>query len=178
MTESPQPDAGSAGEPPVAPPAGGRVAWQAWATGLVEAVRALDDGASLTVSAAEADARPVLRRKAHLGGFLPARHAVLAPWVRLARVEDHLRGHCVGAVSFGGSFPFSPEEDAALLALGWHHPGRGDGDDYVRFWPDDVPHGPFLPSDEAERAAAAVAATFRGVLLAEGGGGLPTVTRD
>lgn len=178
MTESPRPDAGSTGEASVAPPVGGRDAWPAWVAALADDVGALADGGSLTVSAAEADARPALLRKARLGGFLPARHAVLTPWVRLVRVEDHLRGHCVGSVSFGGPFPFSPEEDAALLALGWHHPGRGDGDDYVRFWPDDVPHGPFLPRDEAERAAAAVAATFREVLLGDGPGGLPSVTRD
>ena len=177
MTEAPRPDAGSAGEPSVAPPAAGPDAWQAWTAALVDAVRSLADGASLTASAAEADARPVLLRKARLGGFLPARHAVLTPWVRLVRVEAHLRGHCVGAVTFGGSFPFSPEEDAALLALGWHHPGRGDGDDYVRFWPDDVPRGPFLPREEAERAAAAVAATFREVLLGADAAGLPTLTR-
>ena len=178
MTGSSQPDAGSAGEPSVAPPAAGRDGWPAWTTALVDAIRSLGDGATLTVSAAEADARPVLLRKARLGGFVPARHAVVTPWVRLVRVEDHLRGHCVGAVSFGGPFPFSPEEDAALLALGWHHPGHGDGDDYVRFWPDDVPHGPFLPRDEAERAATAVAATFREVLLGDGPGGPPSVTRD
>ena len=39
----------------------------------------------------------------------------------------------------------------------------------MRFWPDDVPQGPFLPRDEAERAAAMVAATFRDVLAADAG---------
>ena len=59
----------------------------------------------MTLAAAPADARPVLLRKARLGGFIPAKHDVVAPWVRLVRVEDHLRGHCVGAESFGGSVP-------------------------------------------------------------------------
>ena len=84
--------------------------------------------------------------------------------MRLVRVEDFLRGHCVGAELIGAHFPMSPDEDDALLALGWHHPTPTDGEDYVRFWPDDVPQGPFLPRDEAERAAAMVAATFRDVL--------------
>jgi hypothetical protein len=178
MSESPQSDAGSPGERSGAPSAGGGGAWQAWASGLVETVRALADGASVTLAAAPADARPVLLRKARLAGFIPARHDVVAPWVRLVRAEDHLRGHCVGAESIGGSFPFSPDEDAALLSLGWHHPGPGDGHDYVHFWPDDVPQGPFLPREEAERAAAMVAATFREVLGRTDATALPTVTPD
>ena len=95
--------------------------------------------------------------------------------MRLVRAEDFLRGHCVGAELIGAHFPMSPDEDAALVALGWHHPTPTDGDDYVRFWPDDVPLGPFLPRDEAERAAAMVAATFRDVLAVEARG-LPTTT--
>ena len=140
-------------------------------------MRGLADGAGLTVTAAPADARPVLLRPARLGGLVPARHDVVAPWVHLVRVEDHLRGRCVGGVSFGGPFPFSPEEESALLALGWHRPGAGDGHDFVRFWPDDVPQGPFLPRDDADRAAAMVAASFRGVLLADATNAtaLPTV---
>ena len=113
-------------------------------------------------------------RKARLGGFIPAKHEVVTPWVRLVRVEDFLRGHCVGAELIGAHFPMSPDEDAALVALGWHHPTPTDGEDYLRFWPDDVPQGPFLPRDEAERAAAMVAATFREV-LAVGAEGLPTL---
>ena len=181
MTDPTQRPPGRPGEPAGPPSAGGPArdaAWRAWQAEVVAAVSALADGASLTLAAAEADARPVLLRKAHLGGFIPAKHEVVAPWVRLVRVEDHLRGHCVGAEAFGGPFPFSPDEDAALLALGWHHPGHGDGDDYVRFFPDDVPQGPFIPRDEAERAAAMVAATFREVLLGGDATGLPTISRD
>ena len=44
----------------------------------------------------------------------------------------------------------------------------------MRFWPDDVPQGPYLPHEEAERAAAMVAATFREV-LAPDAPGLPVV---
>ena len=85
--------------------------------------------------------------------------------MRLVRAEDFLRGHCVGAELIGAHFPMSPDEDAALVALGWHHPTPADGEDYVRFWPDDVPQGPFLPRDEAERAAG------------DGGGDLPRRAR-
>jgi hypothetical protein len=153
-------------------------AWGPWEAGLVEAIRSLPDGGSLTVAAAEGDARPVRVRKARLGGFVPAKHVAVSPWVRLERDDDLLRGICVGAESHGGEFPFAPEEDASLLGLGWHHQLAVEGHDYVRFWPDDVPQGPFLPIDDAERAAVVVAATFREVLLGERATSLPTVARD
>ena len=149
-------------------------AWAAWTADLADALTGLADGASVTVTGQEGSARPVRLRKARLGGFIPAKHEIVTPWVRLVRAEDFLRGHCVGAELIGAHYPLSPDEDAALVALGWHHPTPTDGDDYVRFWPDDVPLGPFLPRDEAERAAAMVAATFREV-LAGGVPGLPTV---
>ena len=152
VTEAEQPDA---------------VAWAAWAARLADVVTGLAPNASVTVTGPEGSARPVRLRKARLGGFIPAKHEVVTPWVRLVRAEDFLRGHCVGAELIGAHFPMSPDEDAALLALGWHHPTPTDGEDYVRFWPDDVPLGPFLPRDEAERAAAMVAATFRDVLATD-----------
>jgi hypothetical protein len=142
-------------------------AWAAWSATLADAVTGLADRAALTVTGSPGSARPVRLRKARLGGFIPARHEVVAPWVRLVRVEDFLRGHCVGAELIGAHFPLSPDEDAALVALGWHHPTPLDGEDYLRFWPDDVPQGPFLPRAEAERAAVMVAATFREVLAVD-----------
>ena len=151
------------------------VAWAAWAARLADAVTDLAPNASVTVTGPEGSARPVRLRKARLGGFIPAKHEVVTPWVRLVRAEDFLRGHCVGAELMGAHVPMSPDEDAALLALGWHHPTPTDGEDYVRFWPDDVPLGPFLPRDEAERATAMVAATFRDV-LAVGATDLPTLS--
>src|SRR6478609_7485192 len=150
------------------------VAWAAWTADLVEVLTGLADRASVTVTGPEGSARPVRLRKARLRGFVPAKHEIATPWVRLARVEDFLRGHCVGAELIGAHFPMSPDEDAALVALGWHRPTPGDGEDYLRFWPDDVPQGPYLPRDEAERAAAMVAASFREVLALDAPG-LPAI---
>ena len=93
MTVPPTPDAGSTGERRPSPPAGGGEAWSTWSADLVEAVRALAGGESLTVTADTADARPVLLRPARLGGFVPAKHSLVAPWVRLGRSEDFLQGH-------------------------------------------------------------------------------------
>ena len=149
---------------PDTPHTPGAGAWAAWSRHLADVLTALADHASVTVTGPEGSARPVRLRKARLGGFIPARHEIVVPWVRLTRVEELLRGSCVGSELIGAHFPMSPDEDAALLALGWHHPTPTDGEDYLRFWPDDVPQGPFLPRDEAERAATMVAATFREVL--------------
>jgi hypothetical protein len=151
------------------------VAWAAWTAQLADDVTRLVDRGSLTVAGPAGSERPIRVRKARLRGFVPAKHEVVAPWVRLGRVEDFLRGYCIGGELIGAHFPLSTDEDATLVALGWHHPTPADGEDYLRFWPDDVPQGPFLPRDEAERAAAMVAATFRDV-LAVGADGLPTTT--
>lgn len=153
-------------------------AWTAWERELVAAVRALPDGGSVVVAAPAAAARaaraPVSGRVRWL---VPPKRRPLVPSVRLERVEDHLRGHWVGAERFGGSFPWTREEEATILDLGWHRPGGGDGEDYVRFWPDDVADQPFLPVAVAERAAAVVASTFRAVVSPSlpDGAELPTI---
>ncbi len=145
---------------------------------MLDAVLALTDGASLTLAAPPAHARAA--RVAGRGRWLVgARKRPVVPAARLVRVEDHLRGHWTGATRLGGSFPWSEEEVGAILAAGWHAPGPGDGDGFVRFWPDDVATGPYLPLDDARRAVAAVAATFREVLAVAAddrpGGGLPAL---
>ncbi|WP_377643795.1 hypothetical protein [Oryzobacter terrae] len=156
--------------------------WPSWTRALAEAVRKLDDGASLLVTATGSAARPTLLRKARLGGFVPARHQVVAPWVRLVRSDEHLRGSCVGSEAAGGRFPFSPAERSALADLGWHEPPPLEGEDYTHWWPDDVPSGPFLPEDDARRAAQMVAETFRTVLSPptadDPAPALPTITTD
>ena len=167
MTE---PDAGNAG-PNLPPPhhdGGGEqsTTWAGWEADLARAVTTLADGEALTITSGPDHARPVLLRKGLLRGFVPAKHEHVEPWVRLARLEDHVRGSCVGSEGIGGSFPFSPQEDEALVEIGWHRPGAGDGTDYLRFWPDDVAQGPFLPLEEAQRVAATVGRTLREVFAA------------
>lgn len=166
---------------PVPPDHAGR-ALADWVAALATAVTALPDDGALLVTAPGHAARPAVLRRPRLGGVVPGRYLRTAPWVRLERVEDHLRGRCVGGAEVSGTFPLSPEEDAALLGLGWHHPSVGDGEGYVHFWPDDVPSGPFLPVADARRAASMVAETFRLVLDPPRPGGaaspLPAVAPD
>jgi hypothetical protein len=137
--------------------------WAGWTAHLVGLLRGLRHDRSVLVAAPAYAARPHLVRKARLGGFLPPRHEPVAPWVRLARDEDHLRGWCVGPEARGGTFPLGPEEQQALLALGWRRPGPAEGADLVRWWPDDVAVAPYLPRQDAEAAAGTTARTLREV---------------
>lgn len=138
--------------------------WADWRERLLAAIAGLAHGESLTLTAPAGASRPARLRKPRLRGLVPGRYEDVAPWVRLERAEHHLRGFCIGAEEVGGRFPFSPDERAALEALGWHPPAPLEGSDYTHWWPDDVPTGPFLPEEDARRAALMVAETFRTVL--------------
>ena len=50
------------------------VAWAAWSAHLADEVSRLADRASLTVTGPAGSERPVLVRKARLGGFVPAKN--------------------------------------------------------------------------------------------------------
>ncbi|GIL35605.1 hypothetical protein [Phycicoccus sp. DTK01] len=150
-------------------------AWGAWTDDLAAAVRRLDDGASLTVTAPPGHER-MARSGSRLRWLLGGGRRPVAPSVRLVRAEDHLRGHWAGPQRGGGTFPWTREEEERILAAGWHVPTATDGKDYLRFWPDDVPSGPYLPEADARRAATVVATTFRDVLgVTPHDGGLPVV---
>ncbi len=140
---------------------GGFSTWAQLEAAVVDAVLALPDGGSVVVEGPDWSAR--LARTERRVPLLPPKREPTRPWVRLTRMEDLLRGLCIGPLAFGSGFPWTPEEHRRILDLGWH-PSPAEGRDYVRFWPDDVPSGPYLPREEAGRAAGAVALAFREVL--------------
>lgn len=149
------------------PVADGRSAWQVWQAELVERVRRLADGEGLVLDPGPGHlrlARPTGRTG--LKVLVPGRKRPLAPRVRLVRSEDHLRGHLTGATRHGGPYPWTDDELVAIEGLGWHRPSVGDGEDFVRFWPDDVPQAPYLPLDDARRAVDVVGRTLRTLLPA------------
>ena len=76
----------------------------------------------------------------------PAHESVAAVGAAGARPRTTSRASAWAPSALGGSFPLSPEEDAALLALGWRRPDRREGTDYVRLWPDDVRPGSVPPT--------------------------------
>ncbi|NHA69225.1 TY-Chap domain-containing protein [Phycicoccus flavus] len=167
-------------------PAAAPTTWAAWRGPLLDAVLTLRDDEGLTVEAPQRYgrmARPVgTTLFSRLAG---ARKRRVVPAVRLHRVEDHLRGYWTGAEAHGGPFPWTDDETAAAQALGWHRPTVTDGEDFVKFWPDDVPQGPYLPLDDARRATEVVERTFREVLGVTDEPGedgeppeLPAVVRD
>jgi hypothetical protein len=138
--------------------------WAAVADRLAHDVAQLADGSSLEVAAvgSERPARlPGLRRR-----LLGQQFVHIAPWVRLERVEDHLVARCVSDHREIG-FPLSPEEKVALSRLGWHAPGEADGPALLRWVPDDVPTGPYLPAADVARAVALGVGTLREVFSAD-----------
>lgn len=163
---------------PVSPGDPAPAGWAAWGQDLVDAVLALPDGGSVTVAAPPGHAR--LARpstSSRVRWLVGGRRRRVSPSARLVRVEDHLRGHWAGADRLGGPFPWTREEVEAIQALGWHAPTATDGEDFLRFWPDDVAQAPYLPEADARRAVATLAGTFRQVLgVAEPA--LPLLRRD
>jgi len=138
--------------------------WAAVADRLAHDVAQLADGSSLEVAAvgSERPAKlPGLRRR-----LLGQQFVHIAPWVRLERVEDHLVARCVSDHREIG-FPLSPEEKVALSRLGWHAPGEADGPALLRWVPDDVPTGPYLPAADVARAVALGVGTLREVFSAD-----------
>lgn len=135
--------------------------WAAVADHLSQQLQLLADGASVTVRAPEQLARPAkksgLKRR-----LLGTTYQDTPPWIRLERIEDHLVGRCVNDHKDLG-FPLSPDEKAALLALGWHEPTLGDGPELHRWFPDDVPSAAYLPLTDATAAAALTLRSLREV---------------
>lgn len=138
-----------------------------WAevTERLEALLAdLADGGAVLVDGGEGRARPYRVRGSRLRrALLGGRYRDVPPWVRLTRVEDHVRGTCVRMQDGDDGFPMSQQEAGAIVALGWHEPGPMDGGDFVRFWPDDIPNGPYLPPADRSVVARGALAVLREV---------------
>jgi len=100
--------------------------------------------------------------------------APIAPYVQFSRFETTLLGECSGATSFGGPVDLTPDQDAAIRALGWQHPddvptwGPQGVRNYRCRWPSVPPGGPApaaYPDRDVTRLAAALAVdTLRGPL--------------
>lgn len=144
--------------------------WHSQVADLAELLRGLPDGGVVTVQGPRASARPAPSTEGGLiRRLLAPAYVEVAPWIRLQREEDHLRGWCVGPGTRGRGFPVSFQEQEAILALGWHRPGPLEGTDYLRWWPDDVAEDPYLRPEHAYAAAEQALRTLRDVFaVAEG----------
>jgi hypothetical protein len=92
---------------------------EALANRLRGEVAALADGEFLVVG----EAAPAATEKRRFG-----RRATPPPrrYVQFRRADEWVYGECVGARLFGGDWPTTAEQDAAIRAAGWLAPGDED----------------------------------------------------
>lgn len=59
-------------------------------------------------------------------------------YVQVLHAKQTLWAECVGATVFGGDYPLTDEQHAAIRALGWHAPGDPHDDEpppaYPNYW--------------------------------------------
>lgn len=138
---------------------------------LLQAITALADGEAVLVDLPEL-ARPMPPRGGMLGRLLGAAPVMLAPWVRLQRQDDHLRGEALRGAAARGQFPMSREERDLIVGQGWHETRIEESGNFAKWWPDDVTAEAYLPAPDAQAAAEA---TLR--LLRDTYGALPEQVR-
>jgi hypothetical protein len=88
--------------------------WEAVNLRLVSAMLALDLYDSLTIG----DSRPPARRT-FLGRRPPPEPR---RFVQITAAQTRLIAECVGSTTFGGDWPMTAEQEAALLRQGWQKP--------------------------------------------------------
>ena len=97
---------------------------------LRAAIEELADGEFLVVGEPPAEAPP--RRFGRRGTPPPSRY------VQFRLADGWLYAECVGSRAFGGDWPATPEQDAAVRAAGWLAPGdedpTGTRPGYPNYW--------------------------------------------
>lgn len=148
------------GMPPADAPFVPDASWMELRDHLVKVISGLANGDVVRVDLPDL-ARPTAPRGGRLGRLLGTAHVMVAPWVRLRRQDDHLRGEALRGVAGRGPgarerFPMSREEADGIVGQGWHETRMEESGNFVRWWPDDVAGAAFLPEAEVHAAAEAV----------------------
>lgn len=139
-----------------------RTDWESWRPVLAESLAALRDRECLVLTASGVPSRPSVVRPSRARGLISARTRQVHPHLRFRRLEDQLRGECIGDTRIGGLFPFTDDEVAVVESLGWHATVPADGPaHYQLWWPDDVPWAPYLPKELLSAAVVRAERTLR-----------------
>lgn len=135
--------------------------WEWWAADLATAVRGLADGEVLALTAPPIPGAEVVAKPPRALDHLLRRQVVVAsPYLQCLRVETTLLVELVGAVSWGGHYPWTREQDAALQELGWDRPRRSWEVGYVL---DGESRPPWPPLERIAETVALVVATLQTV---------------
>ncbi|WP_250445830.1 hypothetical protein [Actinotalea sp. C106] len=138
--------------------------WSAVEQELATTLRSLEEGESVVVEVTGAG-RPAVLQERRLLGLVRERTGTVHPYTQAIRVDDALVAECAGSPRTGGVYPWTPEEEERILALGWLVPDRPDFvvPGYQREWV----AGPGLGYAEAthtSEAAALMVRTLREVM--------------
>ena len=112
-------------------------AWEDFRASLAEDLAQLPEGASLVLRAPEPAAPRATRRRFWRPEQQPA------SYVQFLSNPPVLMGECSAPRSRGGSADLTPEQEAAVLALGWREPGEvpeyrsAQEPNYWRDWTDE-----------------------------------------
>ena len=86
---------------------------------LARDLRGLPDRGFVIVTSTEPHGRSAIVRRCRLAGLITQKRAMASPFVQFLRMDNDLRGECVGSEVMGGPFPLTDEERERVLDLGW-----------------------------------------------------------
>ncbi len=135
--------------------------WELWAGDLGATLADLADGHVLFLTAPPLPGGEVVAtRPRALDELLRRRRVVDAPYLQCLRTGSVLVVELVGAASWGGHYPWSRGQDAALQELGWDRPRRAGDVGYVL---DGESAPPWPPVERIAETVDLIVATLRSV---------------
>ena len=96
--------------------------WGERQQGLARDIRGLPDRGFVIVTPREPPGRRTIVRHRRLAGLIKEKRATKSPFAQFLRMENDLRGECVGSEAMGGWFCLTEDEHERILGLGCPRP--------------------------------------------------------
>ena len=139
--------------------------WDDVQQSLARDLSGLPDRGFVIVTPTEPPGRPAIVRHRRLAGLITEKRVTASPFVQFLRMENDLRGECVGSEIMGGPFPLTDDEHERVLGLGWVLPWREgfSAENYEREWLGEGPPPSYLSETTAGGVATLAVRTMREV---------------
>lgn len=139
--------------------------WDDTQESLARSLRELPDRGFVVLKPTEPPGRLAIVHHRRLAGLITERRATASPFVQFLRMENDLRGECVGSEGMGGPFPLTDEEHERDLGLGWVVPSHEGffSENYECDWRGEGPPPSYLSAATAGDAAGLGVRTIRQV---------------